>query len=119
MRKLFCMMLACSLNFVMVGCSQTQESVQEQLASTETITDSDYKEEMEGSETAVESGYTFDFGTKTVMLNSGYEMPIYGIGTYSLTGDTCVESVTTALNRGVRLIDTAYMYHNDVICCEV
>ena len=87
--------------------------MQEQLASTEAIADSDYKEEMEGSETAVESGYTFDFGTKTVMLNSGYEMPIYGIGTYSLTGDTCVESVTTALNRGVRLIDTAYMYHNE------
>ena len=62
---------------------------------------------------------SFNFETKTVLLNSGYEMPIYGIGTYSLTGDTCVESVTTALNRGVRLIDTAYMYHNDVICCEV
>ncbi len=55
----------------------------------------------------------FNFGTKTVLLNSGYEMPIYGIGTYSLTGDTCVESVTTALNKGVRLIDTAYMYHNE------
>ena len=41
------------------------------------------------------------------------------IGTYSLTGETCVESVTAVLNRGVRLIDTAYMYHNDVICCEV
>ncbi len=61
----------------------------------------------------------FNFDTKTVMLNSGYMMPIYGIGTYSLTGDTCVESVTAALNSGVRLIDTAYMYHNDVICCEV
>lgn len=56
---------------------------------------------------------SFDFETKTVLLNSGYEMPIYGIGTYSLTGDTCVESVTSALNSGVRLIDTAYMYHNE------
>ncbi len=62
---------------------------------------------------------SFNFETKTVLLNSGYEMPIYGIGTYRLTGDTCVESVTAALNSGVRLIDTAYMYHNDVICCEV
>lgn len=62
---------------------------------------------------------SLNFETKTVMLNSGYEMPIYGIGTYSLTGDTCVESVATALNSGVRLIDTAYMYHNDVICCEL
>ena len=56
---------------------------------------------------------TFDFESKTVMLNSGYEMPIYGLGTYSLTGQTCVASVTAALNSGVRLIDTAYMYHNE------
>lgn len=56
---------------------------------------------------------SFNFKTKTVMLNSGYEMPIYGIGTYSLTGETCVESITAALNSRVRLIDTAYMYHNE------
>lgn len=55
----------------------------------------------------------FDFGTKTVTLNSGYKMPLNGIGTYSLTGDTCVNSVSEALKRGVRLIDTAYMYHNE------
>ena len=55
----------------------------------------------------------FNFEKKTVMLNSGYEMPIYGIGTYSLLDETCVASVTEALNRGVRLIDTAYMYHNE------
>ncbi len=55
----------------------------------------------------------FDFETKTVMLNSGYPMPLNGIGTYSLMGDTCVTSVSEALKRGVRLIDTAYMYHNE------
>ncbi len=55
----------------------------------------------------------FDFKTKTVMLNSGYPMPLNGIGTYSLTGDTCVTSVSEALKRGVRLIDTAYIYHNE------
>lgn len=55
----------------------------------------------------------FNFETKTVMLNSGYEMPIYGMGTYSLTDKVCVDSVTEAFNRGVRLIDTAYMYHNE------
>ena len=68
---------------------------------------------------SVMNDITFNFETKTVMLNSGYEMPIYGLGTYSLTGKTCVDSVTAALNSGVRLIDTAYMYHNDVICCEL
>ena len=55
----------------------------------------------------------FDFEKRNVKLNSGYEMPINGIGTYSLLGDTCVDSVSEALKRGVRLIDTAYMYHNE------
>ncbi|WP_243112245.1 aldo/keto reductase [Anaerofustis stercorihominis] len=55
----------------------------------------------------------FNFSTKTVMLNSGYEMPLNGIGTYSLTGDTAYNSVSSALKSGVRLIDTAYMYHNE------
>ena len=55
----------------------------------------------------------FNFETKTVKLNSGYEMPLNGIGTYSLTGNTCYDAITSALNSGVRLIDTAYMYSNE------
>lgn len=56
---------------------------------------------------------TFDFETKTVTLNSGYQMPIYGLGTYSLHDEVCVNSVTAALNSGVRLIDTAHAYGNE------
>ena len=55
----------------------------------------------------------FDFETKTVMLNSGYEMPIMGLGTYSLTEEECYNSVTALLENGGRLIDTAYMYGNE------
>lgn len=55
----------------------------------------------------------FDFETKTVLLNSGYEMPINGLGTYSLHGDECVNSVKAALSNGVRLIDTASAYGNE------
>ncbi len=55
----------------------------------------------------------FDFESKTVTLNSGYQMPLNGIGTYSLLGDTCVNSVSEALKRGVRLIDTASFYGNE------
>ena len=55
----------------------------------------------------------FNFNKKTVKLNSGYKMPLNGIGTYSLLDDTCVNSVSEALKRGVRLIDTAYMYDNE------
>lgn len=44
----------------------------------------------------------FNFETKTVTLNSGYEMPLNGIGTYSLTGETCYNSIMSALESGVR-----------------
>lgn len=55
----------------------------------------------------------FDLTAKTVTLNSGYEMPINGLGTYSLHGETCVNSVKSALASGVRLIDTASAYGNE------
>ena len=55
----------------------------------------------------------FNFETKSVTLNSGYEMPINGLGTYSLHGETCVNSVKSALSSGVRLIDTASAYGNE------
>lgn len=55
----------------------------------------------------------FNFETKTVMLNSGYEMPIMGLGTYSLSDEECYNSVSTLLKAGGRLVDTAYMYHNE------
>ena len=55
----------------------------------------------------------FDMESKTVMLNSGYEMPILGLGTYSLLDDICVNSVIAELQSDGRLIDTAYMYHNE------
>ena len=55
----------------------------------------------------------FDFDKKTVLLNSGYKMPILGLGTYSLDHDTCVNSVMALLENGGRLIDTAYMYGNE------
>lgn len=49
----------------------------------------------------------------TVELNSGYEMPILGLGTYSLEDEECVDSVYCAIQNGYRSIDTAYMYHNE------
>lgn len=66
----------------------------------------------DGALTAV-SQRSFDFDTKTVTLNSGYQMPIYGLGTYSLHDEECVNSVAVALNSGVRLIDTAHAYGNE------
>ncbi len=49
----------------------------------------------------------------TIRLSSGYDMPIVGLGTYSLTGDVCVNSVKSAIAAGFRKIDTAHMYGNE------
>lgn len=55
----------------------------------------------------------FDISSRKVNLNSGYDMPLNGIGTYSLTDEECFDSITSALNSGVRLIDTAQAYNNE------
>ena len=65
----------------------------------------------EASESA--SAPVFDLEQGTVLLNSGYTMPIMGLGTYNLTDEECYNSVTALLEAGGRLIDTAYMYHNE------
>lgn len=66
----------------------------------------------DNEDTAAEAG-VFNFDTRTVQLNSGYEMPLNGLGTYSLHGDECRNSVRAALECGVRLIDTASAYGNE------
>ena len=52
----------------------------------------------------------FDLETKTVLLNSGYEMPVIGLGTWTLTDEQAENSVYHALKTGMRLIDTARYY---------
>lgn len=60
-----------------------------------------------------ETDAIFDIDEKTVTLNSGYEIPLNGLGTYSLKDEICVQSVSSALASGVRLIDTAHAYDNE------
>ena len=48
-----------------------------------------------------------------VTLNNGVEMPMAGIGTFLLTPDEAETSVTSALQAGYRLIDTANAYVNE------
>ena len=55
----------------------------------------------------------FDYESKTVLLNSGYEMPILGLGTWTQDDDTAESSVYEALKDGYRLIDTAQYYGNE------
>ena len=74
-------------------------------------------DELVGTDTKEISNFPLSEGVNgkapTIPLNSGYEMPVLGIGTYSLLGDVCINSVSAALKSGVRKIDTAYMYHNE------
>ena len=55
----------------------------------------------------------FNFDTRTAMLNSGYALPLNGLGTYSLHGEECVSSVRAAIDAGARLFDTASAYGNE------
>ena len=85
----------------------------EEKISEEATNMNDNNEKVQNNDYDLTEMKTFNFETKMVTLNSGYEMPLNGIGTYSLTGEECYNSITSALNSGVRLIDTAYMYHNE------
>lgn len=55
----------------------------------------------------------FDFEQHNVVLNSGYEMPILGIGMFSLSDSEAENSTYWALKAGFRLIDTASIYGNE------
>ncbi len=50
---------------------------------------------------------------KSVKLNSGYDMPTLGLGTWTLTGQVCENAVYSAIKYGYRLIDTAKYYGNE------
>ncbi len=50
---------------------------------------------------------------KYIKLNNGVDMPMAGIGTFLLTPDEVEASVTSALQSGYRLIDTANAYVNE------
>lgn len=63
-------------------------------------------------QTAGDAG-VFDLEKGTVLLNSGYEMPILGIGCFRLSQSQAEDSVYWALRDGYRLIDTARIYGNE------
>ena len=49
----------------------------------------------------------------SVVLNNGVEMPILGFGVYQIPPDETEQAVSTALEVGYRLIDTAASYQNE------
>lgn len=125
MKKIFCFTLILSLVFAMTACGQNAQNDADTTESIETVPVSENTENVQEEPVSADENVApnteekpvmraeFDFETKTVMLNSGYEMPINGLGTYSLHGDECINAVKSALSNGVRLIDTASAYGNE------
>ena len=126
MNKIFSLIFVFLLAFPLTACGQSEVGETVAAGDAETIPAADTagsagetgtvsshtgSEPTAGEETIVKA--EFDLERKTVMLNSGYEMPINGLGTYSLHGDECINSVKSALSNGVRLIDTASAYGNE------
>ncbi|HSI68540.1 MAG TPA: aldo/keto reductase, partial [Planococcus sp. (in: firmicutes)] len=48
-----------------------------------------------------------------VTLNDGTQLPVIGLGTYGLWGNAGANAVSSGINAGYRLIDTAYNYENE------
>ena len=129
MKRILTLALTFTFLLTMTACGQTQQetpSASESVESSSSVESetsetpaSESTEESTPSapdaETETEEGNPGNFNLEiaTVTLNSGYEMPIMGLGTYSLSDEECYNSVTALLEAGGRLIDTAYMYHNE------
>lgn len=123
MKRLFALLLMFSLLFALSACGQPEQN-SSTTGTSESQTSADANNAGESESEALDTGSSgaeqtsenpggFHFETKTVTLNSGYEMPIMGLGTYSLSDEECYHSVTALLRAGGRLIDTAYIYHNE------
>ena len=119
-RRSFALLVLASVVLAAASCStqQSAESVTATVQTTEAIMSSEETTMSEQTKDTTEQSIevksgTVDMVNKKVRLNSGYDMPIMGLGTYSLDHDTCVNSVKALLRNGGRLIDTAYMYGNE------
>lgn len=101
------------LTFLLIaGCTpEKQPETPGALTQTQSETDTEeHNREEDGTTQAME----FDYESGTVTLNSGYSMPIIGLGTWTLDDEEAENSVYHALKCGMRLIDTARYYGNEV-----
>lgn len=129
MKRTLALVLTFTFLLAMTACGQTEQqssstsgSVESSVLTESQASETPSSEPTEGSTPSAPEAETnateenpgnFNLETATVTLNSGYEMPIIGLGTYSLSDEECYNSVTALLEAGGRLIDTAYMYHNE------
>ena len=48
-----------------------------------------------------------------ITLNDGLVIPAIGLGTYNLRGASGVQAITSAIDTGYRLLDSAFNYENE------
>ncbi|MCH1983870.1 aldo/keto reductase [Ruminococcus sp. OA3] len=122
MKRISILLLGLVLLFALAACGSSQGAVpgrntEVQSAEPDSVKTASEQEKAtsdaetnQGNQNETESVPVFNFETKTVRLNSGYDMPIAGLGTYALSDETCINSVDALLESGGRLIDTASFY---------
>ena len=81
--------------------SVTTEPLSEDKAASSHNTESDAPERTDDMILTQASSQKFDFEKQTVLLNSGYEMPVIGLGTWTLNDDEEENSVYHALKSGM------------------
>lgn len=59
-----------------------------------------------------------DSSIPQMTLNDGLKVPVIGLGTYSLKGSRGASAITSAIDSGYRLLDTAYNYENEATVGE-
>ena len=115
MKKIAAIVLSCMMCISLAACGSSDKG------RTDTDTEIRSGDAAENSvrdgsamETAdVKEESSFNLETGTVMINSGYEMPVLGIGMFRLSQSEAENSVYWALSDGYRLIDTAKIYGNE------
>ncbi len=122
MRKTFLVVLTAILLLSAATCGSqataaqpSKEPVQEMTGNEAPAEEPATEEEPTEMTTTQEPAATgvFDLEKGTVLLNSGYEMPVLGIGCFALSDAQAENSVYWALRDGYRLIDTARIYGNE------
>lgn len=115
MKKVFALVLSVIICLTFIGCSNngnTSDSSSSKSVNSGAETNSQNSSDNQLSKP--ENGNSdFDLVNGTVKLNSGYEMPILGIGMFRLSDNEAENSVYWALRDGYRLIDTARIYGNE------
>ncbi len=91
----------------------TKEAVKKWLEGIELPKRAETQEDMAAEPVSKKETGEFDLEKGIVKLNSGYDMPLLGIGTYLLSNTQAENSVYWALRDGYRLIDTARIYGNE------